>query len=124
VRVWLRSRKQAKTVMGELFVWHQARRSDSGIIIESDTSEVERIVRARVELLGFAPTEDEQIDVILSTLTERIETTVAQMQRDGSMKLLNREYAASLATSRPPYAEWLTERLRTEVPRFAELLAR
>jgi len=107
--------------MTELFSWRRATRRGPSLIIEADVTDVDRMVRARAALLGFAVTKDEHVDATMAALTARAEAAIARMQRDGSMKRLNREYAASSATSRPPYAEWLTERLRTEVPRFADL---
>jgi hypothetical protein len=115
-RIWLRARRQAERVMTDLFSGRRTSRRGHGLVIEASLAEVDCQIRASAALLGYTITEDERTDAQLAALAVRIEVVIADMQRKGLMKGLNREYAELKRTAdQPPYEAWLMQRLRKGV---------
>ena len=119
-RMWFRSRTRADKILTEILVWNRrTRRSGAALIIETDTAEAIKLVRERVDLLGYRAMTDADLDACVADVTKRTETAMETMRRNGTMKRLNRLYAA-LDQEKPTYSDWLVDRLRGEIARFAD----
>jgi hypothetical protein len=126
-RLWL-ARRHADKTLATFFSRHQeARRRPrgAGLIVQAPVTTTERMIRDVAHSLGFSVAGDDFVDEQLALVTRRVETALARMKRDGSLKQLNREYSAAREMARaggtpslPGYPDWLAARLR---PAFASL---
>jgi hypothetical protein len=122
IRIWL-SRKHVDKVMAALFSrCRQAQRRErgDGLVIRADIAAVASMIRNIASNFSITLVGDDFIDGQMALVTNRIEAAIARMKRDGSMKMLNREYATARAsgTPLPGFRRWLVARLR---PAFAGL---
>lgn len=130
VRIWLRSRKQAERTMAELLSSdRRSSRHKGGLIVSAPADEISQAMRCCAHRHGFAVTEDEHLDVTMTSLVRRIEAGLETLRRSGDMKKLNREFQearqargqsngdieGTSGTKGTSYSDWLVERLKTRI---------
>jgi hypothetical protein len=120
IRIWV-SRKFVDKIMAELFSRHRQvhrRPRGGGLVVKADIAAVASMIRNIASNFSITLVGDDFIDGQMALVTERISAAIDRMKRDGSMKLLNREYAAARASGArlPGFTNWLVARLR---PAFA-----
>jgi hypothetical protein len=86
-RIWLKSTKSAERVIAELFRKHGMRRGGT-LVIEAVPGDVDRMLRDSASLLGIEILEEERIDLLMASLTKRIEAAIKAMGRKGTRKHL------------------------------------
>ena len=139
-RVWFRNEKEVEAVSREVFASSRtASRSRDGIRIWMATGQVLEHVLACARRIGITPITDADLITTRNSVIRRIDAAIALMQRDGSMKRINREYSAlrqagtSAGTDMgtgdaktvspvPSYSEWLVVRLGEELKSCANLV--
>ena len=119
LRIWLAQKYTDRIMKAFHSRCQQARRSRGGLIVTTDASTVERLIRGFAENYGISVVDDAAIDDQLTMVCKRIEAALERMQKDGSLKMLNRYYrhardsARTTGTAFPPkYDQWLADRLR------------
>jgi hypothetical protein len=125
-RIWFRKRRLAERVLETYFGQHrQARRHGGGLVVNAETSTVKTMIRDTAMVVGVAfvgetLVDDDDIDAETALVTKRIEAALARMKRDGSLKVLHRQYRAERTSGvvLPGYGQWLAARMR---PVFASL---
>jgi|BarGraIncu00222A_1022003.scaffolds.fasta_scaffold89966_2 hypothetical protein len=120
-RIWLARQHADKVVASFLSRCELAsRRARGGLTVKADASTTVEMIRdVAGNNYGYAVSDDGLIDEQLAMVCKRIEAALERMQKDGSMKMLNRYYRGEREAARtngtafpPKYDIWLADRLR------------
>jgi hypothetical protein len=112
LQLWMQTRRQAEKVITEIFSADpRVRRAGTGLVIEADAGEAERLVLHFAALNDYRVIRDDAVTDLKSRFVESISASVAQMQVDGRLKALNRHYKA-LPAPRMSYSSYLLRELR------------
>jgi hypothetical protein len=136
-KIWFRSEREAekvqKAILNRCF---EAARHRDGLLVNLPLDQVVWLVRETALSLGITLISDADLAVTFDSINRRIEAALARMQRDGSMKRINREYSelrksggtkpgtngTSGTSPLPSYGEWLVGRLGSELSRCTDLV--
>jgi hypothetical protein len=140
-KIWFRSRVEAEKVRKAcLSRCFEAYANRDAVIVKLPADQVADLVRLVAHSLGIAAILDADVATTFDSIHQRIEQALARMQRDGSMKKINREYAelrsrsrnpdhekpgtsaGTKGTSLPSYSLWLVERLKIELLNCTDLV--
>ncbi|SHG89677.1 hypothetical protein [Bradyrhizobium erythrophlei] len=140
-RIWFRSGREAEKVKTAILSrCFEAVRNRDSLYIKRPLDQVLELVGKTAFSLGITPISDADLAVTFDSINRRIDAAIARMQRDGSMKRINREYAelrksggtsggtrdgtngTSGTLPLPPYSEWLVGRLGNEISSCTDLV--
>jgi hypothetical protein len=102
-KIWFRNEREADRVQREILSrCFEAVRNRDGLSIKLPFDQVVELVFKTARALGITPIPDCDVATTFDSIHRRIEAAIARMQRDGSMKRINREYSElRQATGKP-----------------------